>query len=299
MNSNFGHSMKTGLVRFASTVALLASLAVGGVATAAESSYPLDHFPEAKLNNLPSLQRGAKLFVNYCLGCHSASVVRYNTMNQIGLTDDQIKANLMFTAENVGDTMRIPMRKQDAAAWFGAAPPDLSLTARSRSSKAGPGHDWLYTFLRSFYRDANRPTGWNNALFPNVGMPHVLWELQGVRGATIEQIKPAEGLAHGEAGGVRKLTTFDALGQVTETSEPLAQVVHHDSTTVRFGTPAGGALNNIEYDDAVADLVAFMTFIADPTAAKRERMGVWVLGFIAIFFVVSLWLNRAFWKDVK
>ena len=126
-----------------------------------------------------SLQNGAKLFVNYCLNCHSASFVRYNKLTEIGLTEDEIRDNLMFTGERVGDLMTIAMRPKESKAWFGATPPDLSLIARQRNSAAGSGADWLYTYLRQFYRDAERPTGWNNVVFENVGMPHVLWELQG------------------------------------------------------------------------------------------------------------------------
>lgn len=126
-----------------------------------------------------ALQNGAKLFVNYCLSCHSASYMRYNRLNDIGLSEQQIKDNLLFTAEKTGELMRISMQRDDAKTWFGAAPPDLTVIARARASEFGSGADWLYTYLRGFYRDANRPTGWNNTVFANVGMPHVLWELQG------------------------------------------------------------------------------------------------------------------------
>jgi ubiquinol-cytochrome c reductase cytochrome c1 subunit len=128
---------------------------------------------------MAALQNGAKVFVNYCLNCHSASYMRYNRLKDIGLNDDQVRDNLMFTADKVGEPMRIAMQRNDAKAWFGAAPPDLTVIARARASEAGSGADWLYTYLRSFYRDDTRPTGWNNVIFANVGMPHVLWDLQG------------------------------------------------------------------------------------------------------------------------
>jgi ubiquinol-cytochrome c reductase cytochrome c1 subunit len=128
---------------------------------------------------MAALQNGAKLFVNYCLNCHSASYLRYNRLQDIGLSEEQIKGNLLFTAEKTGETMMIAMQRADAKAWFGAAPPDLSVIARARASEFGSGSDWLYTYLRGFYRDDARPTGWNNVVFANVGMPHVLWELQG------------------------------------------------------------------------------------------------------------------------
>jgi ubiquinol-cytochrome c reductase cytochrome c1 subunit len=148
------------------------------VAFAAGPVLHLDPAPD-KANDMAALQNGAKVFVNYCLNCHSASYMRYNRLKDIGLNDDQVRDNLMFTADKVGEPMRIAMQRNDAKAWFGAAPPDLTVIARARASEAGSGADWLYTYLRSFYRDETRPTGWNNVIFANVGMPHVLWELQG------------------------------------------------------------------------------------------------------------------------
>ena len=145
------------------------------IAGAAEADYRLDRSPHDP-NDLASLQTGAKLYVNYCLGCHGAQYMRYNRLTELGLTEDQIKDNLLFTAEKVGETMKVPMEGKAAKQWFGVAPPDLSVVARSR------GADWLYTYLRTFYRDAGTQTGWNNAVFPNVAMPHALWMLQGQRG---------------------------------------------------------------------------------------------------------------------
>ena len=142
---------------------------------AAEEGYRLDRSPHDP-HDLVSLQTGAKLYVNYCLGCHGAQYMRYNRLTDLGLTEDQIEDNLMFTAEKVGETMKIPLEPKAAKQWFGVAPPDLSVVARSR------GTDWLYTYLRTFYRDPKTATGWNNAVFPNVAMPHALWMLQGERG---------------------------------------------------------------------------------------------------------------------
>lgn len=138
----------------------------------------LDKAPDRTGNNA-ALQRGAKTFVNYCLNCHSASYMRYNRLSDIGLSDAQIKDNLLFTADKVGEPMKVALQRADGRVFFGAAPPDLTVIARARGSESGSGADWLYTYLRSFYRDSERPTGWNNTVFPNVGMPHVLWELQG------------------------------------------------------------------------------------------------------------------------
>jgi ubiquinol-cytochrome c reductase cytochrome c1 subunit len=150
-------------------------LLVPGVLLAAETGYRLDRSPHEP-NDLVSLQAGARLYVNYCLGCHGAQYVRYNRLTELGLTEEQIKDNLLFTAEKVGEAMKIPLDPKAAKQWFGVAPPDLSVVARSR------GADWLYTYLRTFYRDPKTPTGWNNAVFENVAMPHALWTLQGERG---------------------------------------------------------------------------------------------------------------------
>ncbi|HEX8986934.1 MAG TPA: cytochrome c1 [Rhodocyclaceae bacterium] len=164
------------------------------LAFAAGAELHLDKAPD-HARDFAALQTGAKVFVNYCLNCHSASYMRYNRLQDIGLTDAQIKENLMFTADKVGETMTIAMQRADAKAWFGAAPPDLTVIARARSSEFGSGADWLYTYLRGFYRDDARPTGWNNVVFANVGMPHVLWELQGdqvLEGEHLKLVKPGK-----------------------------------------------------------------------------------------------------------
>jgi ubiquinol-cytochrome c reductase cytochrome c1 subunit len=140
----------------------------------------LDHWPGG-VGDKAALQNGAKLFVNYCLNCHGASHLRYNKLTEIGLTEQQVKDNLMFTSDKIGEQMRVAARSDEQKQWFGAAPPDLTVISRARASEMGSGADWLYTYLRSFYRDEKRPTGWNNVVFENVGMPHVLYELQGVQ----------------------------------------------------------------------------------------------------------------------
>ncbi|WP_301101323.1 cytochrome c1 [Propionivibrio sp.] len=145
---------------------------------ASSAALHLDRAPDRQ-GDKPALQNGAKLFVNYCLNCHGMSFVRYNRLTELGLTEQQVRDNLMFTADKIGEPMRVAARPAEQKQWFGAMPPDLTLVARARASEAGSGADWLYTYLRSFYRDDQRPTGWNNTLFANVGMPNVLWELQG------------------------------------------------------------------------------------------------------------------------
>jgi ubiquinol-cytochrome c reductase cytochrome c1 subunit len=157
---------------------LLAVLFAPLTVLAAGAELKLDRAPD-KTRDLAALQNGAKLFVNYCLNCHGLSYMRYNRLRDLGLSEQQIRDNLMFTADKVGELMTIALRRPEAKAFFGAWPPDLSLIARSRASEFGSGADWLYTYLRTFYRDPSRPTGWNNVVFENVGMPHALWELQG------------------------------------------------------------------------------------------------------------------------
>ncbi|MFN3884036.1 MAG: cytochrome c1 [Rhodocyclaceae bacterium] len=157
---------------------LIAFLCAPLMAFASGAGLHLDKAPD-RSHDMAALQNGAKVFVNYCLNCHSASYMRYNRLRDIGLTEQQIRDNLLFTQEKVGELMTIAMRRNEAKQWFGAAPPDLTVIARARASEAGSGADWLYTYLRSFYRDDTRPSGWNNVVFSNVAMPHVLWELQG------------------------------------------------------------------------------------------------------------------------
>lgn len=287
------------VARLALPLAAVALIAVPVAAQAAGAGYPLDHFPKTKLDDQAALQNGAKLFVNYCSGCHSASLMRYNRLVDIGLTEAQIRDNLLFTGTKIGDTMRNSMAAADAKSWFGALPPDLSLTARSRASHDGSGPDWLYTYLRSYYRDSTRATGWNNAVFPAVGMPHVLWELQGARGATIEEIKTTKDEKGAVTGATMTVISFDAQGQRAEKVEKLANGRLHDSTTMKLGQATGGKLSQPVYDESIADLVAYMTYMADPSAKSRVRLGVWVLMFLSFFTVLAWWLNREFWKDIK
>jgi ubiquinol-cytochrome c reductase cytochrome c1 subunit len=237
-------------------------------AMANEGGFPLDQAPD-RVTNLVALQHGAKLFVNYCLNCHSAASMRYNRLRDIGLTEEQIKNNLLFTSDKVGDLMKVAMSEKDAKAWFGAAPPDLSVIARAKASEAGSGADWLYTYLRTFYQDKSRPTGWNNMVFPNVGMPHVLWELQGIRTAKfVEEKDPHEP-------GKAELK-FEGFEQVKP-----------------------GKMSNLEYDNAVADLVAYLQWMSEPTQNTRKRIGVWVLLFLGLFMVLAWRLNASYWKDIK
>jgi ubiquinol-cytochrome c reductase cytochrome c1 subunit len=252
---------------------LLASIGLtigaSNIAQANTGGPALDKFPEAKLNDNASLQNGAKLFVNYCLNCHSAAYMRYNRLRDIGLTENQIKKNLLFATEKVGDTMKVSLDPKQAKEWFGAAPPDLTVIARSRAGLGGTGADYLYTYLRTFYRDETKATGWNNLVFPSVAMPHVMWELQGVRAAKFEE--------HADA--------HDA-----------SKVVH---SFAGFEQVSPGSLTPAQFDDAVGDLVAYLQWMGEPAQGQRVQLGVWVLLFLAIFTVFTWRLNAAYWKDVK
>ncbi len=248
---------------------LLAALGISaGSAMAAGDGIAWDKFPNERVTDMAALQNGAKLFVNYCLNCHNAAYMRYNRMRDIGLTEEQIKSNLLFTESKVGDLMKVSIDPRQAKEWFGAVPPDLSVIARSRSAAGqGSGADYLYTFLRTYYQDPSKATGWNNAAFPSVGMPHVLWELQGPQRAVFADVKDSHG----------KIT------HVFKGVEPLAP----------------GKLNELQYNDAVADLVAYLSWMAEPNQNQRVRLGVWVLLFLSVFFVIAWRLNASFWKDVK
>jgi ubiquinol-cytochrome c reductase cytochrome c1 subunit len=236
---------------------LLAFLLLPWSVLAVEEHVVLDRAP-IDTTDAASIQRGAKVFVNYCLNCHGAQYMRYNRLTDVGLSEDQIRNNLMFAAEKVGETMTVPVRKADAAAWFGVPPPDLSVIARSRSA------DWLYSYLRSYYRDSNTATGWNNLVFPNVAMPHVLWELQGQQALKVEE---REG-PHGK--------------------EPHRSLV----------AASPGTMSPTEYDRLVLDLVNYLVFMGEPNQVSRTRTGYLVLIALAGLFVLAYLLKKEFWKDV-
>ena len=250
------------------TKKLIAVLALlPGFVFANEGGFPLERAPER--SDIASLQNGAKLFVNYCLNCHSASSMRYNRLRDLGLNEDQIKNNLLFSGEKVGDMMKIAMRPDDAKAWFGAVPPDLSVIARAKAGAGGTGADYLYTYLRSFYKDDTRPTGWNNMVVPNVAMPHVLWQLQGVR--TAKMVKEADPHEHGKT--VERFAGFEQVSP--------------------------GSVSPQEFDTQDADLVAYMEWMAEPTRDLRKRLGAIVVLFLSLFAFLAWRLNASYWKDVK
>jgi len=247
-------------------IGFVLSLGLVAGAQAAAGGVAWDKAPN-KTNDMAALQNGAKLFVNYCLNCHSAAFMRYNRLQDIGLTQDQIKDNLLVTNAKVGETMKAAIDPQQAKAWFGVNPPDLTVIARSRANASkGPGADYLYTYMRTFYRDENKPTGWNNLAFPNVAMPHVMWELQGDRRPVYEEVT--------------------AQGHTTKTFKSWEQI-----------TP--GTMTPLEYDQAMGDLVSYLQWMGEPAQNTRVRIGIWVMIFLGVFTFFAWRLNAAYWKDIK
>ncbi|MCF8154988.1 MAG: cytochrome c1 [Rhodoferax sp.] len=245
---------------------LLAAVGFMAGAQANTGGIPWDRAPD-RTSDLPALQNGAKLFVNYCLNCHSAAFMRFNRLKDIGLTDQQIKDNLLFTTEKVGETMKSAIDPRQAKDWFGANPPDLTVIARSRSAQGqGTGADYLYTYMRTFYPDETKATGWNNLAFPNIAMPHALWELQGKRVPVFETA-----VEHGH-----EVSVFKGWEQLTP-----------------------GTLAPEQYDQAVGDLVSYLQWMAEPAKNTRVRVGLGVMLFLLIMTFFAWRLNAAYWKDVK
>lgn len=208
----------------------------------------------AGLGNQASLQRGAKLFFNYCVGCHSLKYMRYSRLGEdLGLSEKEVMENLNFTGAKWGETVVSHMPEAGATAWFGKAPPDLSLEARSKSP------DWIYNYLNSFYLDPSRPVGWNNVVFPNASMPFPLWELQGLQ------------------------TAEHAPGQ---------------DGPVKLSLSAPGTMTPEQFHQATRDITSFLQYVAEPAAMQRQRMGLWVLLFIALFTGLAYLLKKEYWKDV-
>ncbi|NBO83249.1 MAG: cytochrome c1, partial [Betaproteobacteria bacterium] len=222
--------MKTLFKSFLAAIAASLTFAAAPAAFAAGGPVALDAIPAQKLSDRTAMQNGAKTFMSYCLGCHGLSAMRYSRLADIGMTEEQIKA-IMPPGAKPGDYIRTSLNRAEAKDWFGAAPPDLSVTARSRSSHSGAGTDWIYTFLRTYYEDASRPTGWNNKTYVGVGMPHVLWDVQ------------------------------------------------------KSKSPA-------EFDSMVGDLAAFLNYVSEPAQFSRKTIGLVVMVFLAVFFVLAWRLNK-------
>ena len=214
---------------------------------------------EIQTNDKLSLQRGAQTFVNYCLTCHSADYMRYNRLRDLGLTEKQISENLIFTGQKPGGLMNSAMTKKEAKQWFGVPPPDLSVIARSR------GADWLYTYLRQFYRDESTATGWNNLVFDRAAMPHVFYQLQGEQTLKVEMVDDGHG-------GKHELKTL-------EMSKP-------------------GTLSKAEYDRHVADLVNYLVYLGEPAASTRVQIGIVVLLFLFFMLGLTYALKHEYWRDI-
>jgi ubiquinol-cytochrome c reductase cytochrome c1 subunit len=235
----------------------LFAAAVATPAFAAEEGADLPH-AGTDLGDQASLQRGAKLFMNYCSGCHSLKYVRYSRMAEdLGLSEDEVQANLNFTGAKPGEQVHVALTEADAQKFFGKMPPDLSVIARVR------GSDWISAYLKSFYLDETRPVGWNNTVFPNASMPNPLWEMQG--------------LQHAEYGAA------DAGGE-----RPVEKLV--------LAQP--GSQTPEQFDQTVRDITAFLEYAGEPAALKRQSMGVWVVLFLAFFTFLAWLLKKEYWRDV-
>lgn len=220
------------------------------------------------LGDQASMRRGAALYMNYCAGCHSLQYQRYSRMAEdLNLTEEQVMTHLNFSGRGFGETIGKAMDRDDGEAWFGKSPPDLSLVSRAKLG----GPDWVYTFLTTFYVDESRPAGWNNPVLANASMPHVLWEMQGVRRAVFEP-KPENGSCAGH----------EVDGQCL----------------VDFVTVSEGSMSEAEYQQVARDLSAFLAYVAEPAALKRQSLGVWVLLFLGILTLLAWLLKTEYWRDV-
>jgi ubiquinol-cytochrome c reductase cytochrome c1 subunit len=255
---------------------LLAALA-GAASASGGADIRMEPSPINRLS-LESQQRGARTFVNYCLNCHGAKYMRYNRLTDLGLTEAQITDNLMFATDKVGSTMTVAMTPADGKAWFGVPPPDLTVEARVR------GDDWLYNYLLAFYKDETTPSGWNNLIFPNVAMPHVLAELSGANRLVIAEFKEHEAAQAAALAGKGIV--------VLEPGKNHTWVVK----TLAVETP--GTLSPAQYREMVADLVNFLAYMGEPTKNKRVSLGLIVLLYLCVLFGFAYWMKREYWKDV-
>jgi len=252
-------------------------LALAGAALAAEEGPRLLQAPTNRLD-VESVQRGARDFVNYCLNCHSAQYMRYNRLADLGLTDKQIQDNLMFASDKIGSTMTVAMSRADAAAWFGTAPPDLTVESRVR------GKDWLYSYFLAFYRDGKTATGWNNLVFPSVAMPHVLWGLSGTQKLVeteYDDVEKAEAAA------------LAAKGLSSVEPSPGGKFL---VKTLAEDTP--GTLSRVQYESFVADLVNYLDYMSEPVKNERINIGIGVLLFLGVLFALVYALKRSYWADL-
>jgi len=265
---------------FRLTAALASALVLLAAGPAVASGGPEIRMEPAPINrlDLESRQRGAKYFVNYCLNCHSARYMRYNRLTDLGLTEALIRDNLMFATTKIGDTMTVAMTPADGKAWFGVAPPDLTVEARVR------GVDWLYNYFLGFYKDDAAPSGWNNLVFENVAMPHVLAQLSGTNKLVATEFK-----SHDEA----RAAAVAATGVVV-----LAPGRDHTYVLKTLAPDTPGTLTPVQYQAMVADLVNYLDYMGEPAKNKRLSLGLLVLLYLGLLFVFAYWMKREYWKDV-
>jgi ubiquinol-cytochrome c reductase cytochrome b subunit len=270
-NGGFGPWKSLGALIFVALLCWLPLKAVGAESEHECGTIACDEF-EADLSDKASLQHGAKLFVNYCMGCHSAKYSRWERVaRDLKMPAGMVMDNLVFADQKIGSLMSIAMPADKAKVWFGAAPPDLTLVARARSS------EWVYTYLRHFYKDPSRPFGVNNKVFKDVGMPHALLDVQGLQ-------ECAPGPVHAANGGIKR--------------DPLTRAEILEDDCGRYSLVTEGTMSPEEYDEAVYDLVNFLTYIAEPMAEDRQRIGIYVLLFLAFLFIWVWLLNREYWKGI-
>lgn len=265
--------------KFATLAASLALFCAGVAHAAGNLDVRLDPAPIHRLD-VESLQRGARNFVNYCLNCHSAKYMRYERLTDIGLTEDQIRDNLMFASDKIGSTMTVAMQPAEAKRAFGTVPPDLSVEARVR------GADWIYNYMLAFYRDDATVTGWNNLVYPSVAMPHVLWQLSGGN-----KLVSTEFDSHDKA-----LAAAIGIKGMAKVEPGLGNKWY--VRTIAADPDVPGAMSQVEYRAFVADLVNFMDYMAEPYKSKRISLGIVVMLYFGVLFVLVYALKRLYWKDV-
>jgi ubiquinol-cytochrome c reductase cytochrome c1 subunit len=235
---------------------VVVGLALAGTAPAEEGPGLL--VANTNVNSIASLQRGARLYFNYCSGCHSIKYQSYSHLaKDLQLPPEEVLKNFAFTGAKIGDQVISNMPADHAQAWFGKSPPDLSLEARAK------GPDWIYSYLKAFYLDPSRPVGWNNTVFPGASMPNVLWQLQGVQRADYAPTQPGK--------------------------EPVVE---------KLEAPVGGTQSAEEFDRTARDLTAFLQYVGEPAALKREAIGVWVILYLAFFTFIAWLLNKEYWKGI-
>ncbi len=286
-------------------VSLLATLTIAASGLVRASSGFENDEVILDTNRFDSMQNGAKLYINYCLACHSLKYQRYGRMaTDLHIPEEVVMQNMLFTGTKIGDLMTNNMPVEDAANWFGTPPPDLSLIVRAK------GAGYLYTYLRGFYKDDTRPYGVNNIAFSDVGMPHALESLQGLQVKTTDAlfqediIFNATNLKNSAEAGLedenadKKALNADIEKAESEIHEASIKILELRKDNKYFELATEGSLTPAEYDTAVQDLVTFLDYVSEPIKRKRHSMGIWVLLFLFVMFIPAYLLKKEYWKDV-